>query len=33
MIAATALYFGLSLWFKAGSAREILQLVVARARQ
>jgi hypothetical protein len=31
MIAATAVYFGLSLWLKAGSAREILQLVAARA--
>lgn len=31
MIAATALYFGLSLWLKAGSAREILEFVAARA--
>jgi len=31
MIAATAIYFGLSLWLKAGSAREIWQLVAARA--
>jgi putative peptidoglycan lipid II flippase len=33
MIAATALYFGLSLLFKVGSAREILQFVVARTRK
>jgi putative peptidoglycan lipid II flippase len=33
MIAATAVYFGLSLWFKAGSAREMLELVAARARR
>jgi putative peptidoglycan lipid II flippase len=31
MISATAIYFGLSLWLKAGSAREIWQLVAARA--
>jgi hypothetical protein len=30
MIAATALYFALSIWLKAGSAREILELVSVR---
>jgi putative peptidoglycan lipid II flippase len=33
MIAATAIYFALSLCLKAGSAREILGLVAARARR
>jgi putative peptidoglycan lipid II flippase len=33
MIAATALYFALSIWLKAGSAREILQLAAVRARR
>ncbi len=33
MIAATAVYFALSLLLNAGSAREMLQLVVARARR
>ncbi len=33
MTAATALYFGLSLWLKAGSAREILEFVAVRARR
>lgn len=33
MIAATALYFGLSLWFNAGSAKEILELAAARIRR
>ncbi len=31
MLLATALYFGLSLWLKVGSARELLHLVVARS--
>jgi putative peptidoglycan lipid II flippase len=33
MLAATALYFGLSLKLKAGSAREILELALSRIRR
>jgi len=33
MVAATAVYFALSFWLKAGSAREILQFVAVRARR
>jgi hypothetical protein len=31
MLLATALYFGLSLWLKVGSARELLHLVASRS--
>jgi hypothetical protein len=33
MIAATALYFGLSLRLKIGSAREMLELAMSRIRR